>query len=86
MKQNWQEILYQRIFDEETTGLMRRRDSGMDCGIEDIEAVLLSLYELEGADWLGRGEVQSVTLSAQIAAHEQFVAEWKAKAAQGCLA
>jgi hypothetical protein len=30
---------------------------------------------MEGADWLGRGEVQNITLAAAIAAHETVLEE-----------
>jgi hypothetical protein len=32
---------------------------------------------MDGADWLGRGQVQDITLSATIAAYELFISEWK---------
>ena len=79
METTWQDMLYQKILDEESTGLARRRTADSSCTIDGLEALLSRLYELEGADWLGRGEVQSITLAAQIAAHEQFIAAWKAE-------
>jgi hypothetical protein len=48
-----------------------------DCTIEDIESLLKSLYKLDGDDWLGRGEVQDIVMSATLAAYEHFIAEWK---------
>jgi hypothetical protein len=34
---------------------------------------------MDGADWLGRGEVQDITMAATIAAYEQVIAQWKAE-------
>jgi hypothetical protein len=39
--------------------------------------MLEHLYKMEGADWLGRGEVQNITLSATIAAYESFIHKLK---------
>ncbi|MDR2467788.1 MAG: hypothetical protein LBD22_02375 [Spirochaetaceae bacterium] len=73
----WQDTLYQKTLNEELTGLERRRAADFSCTVEALEELLESLYNLDGADWLGRGEVQSITLSAQIAAYEQFISAWK---------
>ena len=43
-----------------------------------MEGVLQHLYHMDGADWVGRGEVQDITMAATIAAYEHFIAEWKA--------
>jgi hypothetical protein len=74
---DWRDSLYQKTFDDEIRGLERRRESDKNCGVDDLEAMLRNLYEMEGSDWLGRGEVQSVTLSATIAAYEFFVKKLK---------
>jgi hypothetical protein len=74
---NWQEALYAKTFDEETLGLERRRAADPGCGAADIEGILRSLYDMDGADWLGRGEVQDITLSATIAAYELAIARWR---------
>ena len=81
METSWQDDLYERTREEELTGLERRRASDAACQVEDVEGTLAGLYIMEGADWLGRGEVQDLILAAQIAAHEQFIAAWKAQAA-----
>jgi hypothetical protein len=75
-EQSWQEILYQKTFAEEYAGLERRRaNAPATCAAADIEALLKTLYALDGGDWLGRGEVQSINLSATIAAHESFLSD-----------
>ncbi|MDR2510610.1 MAG: hypothetical protein LBC77_08210 [Spirochaetaceae bacterium] len=80
---DWREMLYSKTLEEELTGLERRRGADSGCTPADLQALLERLYELEGADWLGRGEVQSITLSAQIAAHERFISEWRAEKNDG---
>ncbi|MDR2803627.1 MAG: hypothetical protein LBB22_04995 [Treponema sp.] len=74
---DWRDSLYQKTFDDEIRGLERRRVLDKNCGIDDMEAMLKNFYEMEGADWLGRGEVQGITLSATIAAYEFFVKKLK---------
>jgi hypothetical protein len=74
----WRDIKYREIFEGELRGLRRRRESDAGCTVADLEGTLAHLYIMEGADWGGRGEVQSVTLGATIAAYERVIAEWKA--------
>jgi hypothetical protein len=71
--QDWRDALYQKTFDDEYRGLERRSASGNNFGADDIAGMLRHLYEMEGSDWLGRGEVQNITLSATIAAYESFM-------------
>ncbi|GMO27428.1 MAG: hypothetical protein LBG79_08155 [Spirochaetaceae bacterium] len=80
-KAKWQDELYKKTFEEELTGLSRRRLSDASCDIGSLENLLKGLYIMDGADWLGRGEVQEIILSAQIAAYERFISEWKTGAA-----
>jgi hypothetical protein len=74
---DWREDLYTKTFDEETLGLERRRAADPACDAADIEGILRSLYDMDGADWLGRGEVQDITLAATIAAYELAIARWR---------
>ncbi|GMO31256.1 MAG: hypothetical protein Ta2B_12320 [Termitinemataceae bacterium] len=95
----WQDILYEKGFNEEYEGLRRRlaaeKMKALDsCEqtqpaqastlmyytdfIANIEALLKTLYDMDGSDWLGRGEVQSINLSATIAAYESFISDLKA--------
>jgi len=64
---------------QELLALQNRRERDPDCKVEDIEGVLRNLYINEGADWEGRGEVQKLFFAASIAAHEHFIAGWKAE-------
>ena len=75
----WRDAKYREIFEEGLRGLERRRESDPLCKVEDIEGVLQHLYIMDGADWYGRGDVQDITMAATIAAHEQFIAQWKAE-------
>jgi hypothetical protein len=75
--EDWRNIKYRETFEAELRGLERRRAADPSCKIEDIEGTLKNLYIMEGQDWLGRGEVQDIALSAAIAAHERFIDEWK---------
>jgi hypothetical protein len=74
---DWQEITYQENYEKELLGLRRRKDSPGGCTLEDLEGTLKHLYIMDGQDWLGRGEVQSLTLAATIAAYETVIAELK---------
>jgi hypothetical protein len=80
---DWRETKYREILEEELRGLERRRESDPSCTVGDLEGVLLHLYHMDGADWIGRGDVQDITLAATIAAYEQFIAEWKAENTAG---
>jgi hypothetical protein len=66
---DWRERKYREVYEEEMRGLERRRDYSR----EELEGLLLALYQMEGADWGGRGEVQDTALSASIAAYEDFL-------------
>jgi hypothetical protein len=74
---DWRERKYQETLEEELRGLYRRRESETGCRVEDLEGTLVHLYHMDGADWIGRGEVQDLTLAATIAAYEQVIEEWK---------
>ena len=75
----WKEVKYNEIFETELRGLERRRKSDPGCKVADIEGVLQHLYIMYGADTDGRGEVADISMAATIAAHEHFIAQWKAE-------
>ena len=79
----WQDTLYTKTFDQEVRGLERRREAEPGCTAADVEGILQGLYVMDGADWLGRGEVQDITMAATIAAYEHIIAEWKAEETGG---
>jgi hypothetical protein len=72
-EKTWQDSLYDKTFSEEYEGLKRRFAHDKNLSIEDLNGMLKTLYDMDGQDWLGRGEVQSITLSAVIAAYESFI-------------
>ncbi|MDR1420890.1 MAG: hypothetical protein LBI86_10985 [Treponema sp.] len=76
---DWRDTTYRETFEGELRGLHRRRESDPSCTVKDIEGVLRHLYVLDGGDWAGRGDLQDVVMAATIAAHEQFIAGWKAE-------
>jgi hypothetical protein len=78
----WQDITYKETFEEETRGLIRRKQTDSSCKVEDLEGILNSLYIMDGADWGGRGSLQDIILSARIAAYERFIAQWKTETAK----
>lgn len=67
------EKLYRDHFEEELRGLERRLEYDPSCGVEELKGILKSLYDMSGQDWLGRGEVQNISLEASIAAYEQII-------------
>lgn len=73
----WQNQKYDEVFEQELRGLERRREADPGCTVEDLEGLLEHLYIMDGADWLGRGEVQDIIMAATIAAYEHFIAEWR---------
>jgi len=76
---DWKDVKYQEIFEQELRGLLRRREADPLCTPRDLEGVLEHLYIMDGADWYGRGDVQDITMAATIAAYEQFIAQWRAE-------
>ena len=75
--EDWQDVKYREIFDEEIRGLTRRRQSDYGCKVEDLQGILKNLYIMDGAD--KGGGLQDTVMAARIAAYEQFIAEWKAE-------
>jgi hypothetical protein len=75
----WRDNKYKETFEGELRGLERRRALDPRCTVADIEGTLKHLYIMDGADWIGRGDVQDITMAATIAAYEHFVAQWKAE-------
>ncbi|MDR2500583.1 MAG: hypothetical protein LBD37_05825 [Treponema sp.] len=76
---DWRNVTYEETLEEELRAISRRREADRSCTVADLEGVLANLYQVEGADWGGRGEVQEAALSATIAAYELAIAQWKAE-------
>ncbi|MCL2720345.1 MAG: hypothetical protein FWD47_03280 [Treponema sp.] len=73
---DWRDVKYKEVFEEETRGLIRRKQYDSGCTIDDFKAILKNLYIKEGADIDGRGSLQDTILSATIAAYEQFISQY----------
>jgi hypothetical protein len=73
----WIDEKYRKEYEEELTGLERRRKNDPSCTIEAVTGILKNLYIMDGNDWCGRGPVQDTSLQATIAAYEHFISEWK---------
>ena len=74
---NWKDYTYKETYEAEVRGLRKRISCDPSCTAEDLEGILKSLYIMDGADWQGRGEVQSINLAAAIAAYEDIIEELK---------
>ena len=74
---DWQENIYKETYESEKRALKKRLATDISCTAGDLEGTLKNLYIMDGSDWLGRGEVQSINLAAVIAAHEAVIAELK---------
>jgi hypothetical protein len=79
VSEEWREIKYRQTFEEETRGLIRRREADPGCKVEDLQGILKNLYIMDGADQSGRGDVQDTIMAATIAAYERFITQWKAE-------
>jgi len=79
ISEEWKDIKYKEVFEQESRGLTRRRQTDPNCRVEDIEGTLKNLYIMDGADQSGRGTLQDIVMAATIAAYEHFIAEWKGK-------
>ena len=76
LSEEWRDIKYREVFDQETTGLIRRRQFDPGCKVEDLEAILRNLYIMDGAN-LDAGALQCTIVAATIAAYEEFIANWR---------
>jgi len=74
----WRDVKYEEVFQQELRGLECRRKADPSCTVKDIEGVLHHLYIKDGGDG-GRGEMMDITMAATLAAHEHFIAQWKAE-------
>jgi len=77
--EEWRDIKYREIFDQEIRGLERRRKSDSALTADDLEGILKNLYIKDGADQDGRGSLQDTIISATIAAYEQFITQWRSE-------
>lgn len=74
---DWRQKKYDEVYEQELRGLERRRSEDPACTLADLEATLRHMYASQGADWVGRGELQDTIMNASIAAWESFIERWK---------
>lgn len=82
MHDEWDNILFQRVYDSMHTMLRERRRRG-----ESAEAIRDQLqweYVASGVNWVGKGEVWHITQEATIAAYEAFLAAWDDEVQESC--
>ena len=73
----WREAKYDEVY-ESTLGLLAyRKAREKDFSLDDARRILDDQYVSEGNDWIGRGELGDIVMSATIAACEHCIAEWK---------
>jgi len=75
---DWRDVKYDEVLEQELRGLERRRQADPALTVADLEGQVRHLYNMQGADWGGRGELQDIVLAATIAAYERFIFDWKA--------
>lgn len=71
---------YNEIYDEELRGLERRRARDPALTVDMLQETLKALYNIEDNNWEGRGPLQDQVISAEIAAYETFIHNWKKEA------
>lgn len=78
MKQeNWREIIYQRQFNKMVKFIRNLRQNDPHFTLKDLEGMLKNEYHREGMGWDGRSEVIEIMISANIAALQDQLLEWK---------
>lgn len=75
----WIDEKYTEVFEEEIRGLERRCEHDPSCSLEDMQGILDSLYNSQGCDLTGRGQLGDTVFAATIAAYEQFITHKKSQ-------
>ncbi|BES64489.1 hypothetical protein SANA_09280 [Gottschalkiaceae bacterium SANA] len=68
---------YKQVFDKTYESLMVDRETNPNLKLEDLERLLDSLYIRMGDDQGGRGDIMDAANSAEIAAVEIVIHDWK---------
>ncbi|QGU94289.1 hypothetical protein GOM49_03405 [Clostridium bovifaecis] len=79
MDTNWEEMHFNKIFEETYNSLKYAVDNSCNYTIENLKGLLQNLYVQQGNNQLGRGEAMDISVDAQIAACETLLAEYKGK-------
>ncbi|TWI77258.1 hypothetical protein LZ24_00058 [Desulfobotulus alkaliphilus] len=75
--EKWGDSLFDDTYDRTFFELMRHKERNPELSITEIESRLNDRYLRFGHGWDGGSPVQEVMLSAEIAALEAFLAEWR---------
>lgn len=73
----WQKHKYETVFEEVCYFVADQRETDPTFTLERLEELLQMAYQRAGDDWVGRGIVQQIVLSATIAAYEHCLTAWK---------
>lgn len=68
---------YNQVFEKTYESLMVDREQNPNLKLEDLERLLESLYKRMGDDLGGRGDIMDAANSAEIAAVEIVIHDWK---------
>lgn len=68
---------FETVFESMYKDLNNKLENDPDFGIDELKALLNSLYVDEGNDWLGRGDLKSAATNATICACESILAEYE---------
>ncbi|MDY0161813.1 hypothetical protein [Desulfobotulus sp.] len=75
--EKWRETLFEETFDRICAEVRRQKAANPRFSMTDLEARLNDRYLSHGHGWDGGSPVQEVRLSAEIAALESLLAEWR---------
>ncbi|MBN2874755.1 MAG: hypothetical protein JXM71_06635 [Spirochaetales bacterium] len=69
----WKEHVYEENYAKTLISLERRKEQDPSFTVEEARGVLKHLYIQDGNNWVGRGELQDIVMSATIDAYERFI-------------
>ncbi|HPE37629.1 MAG TPA: hypothetical protein PK625_10780 [Spirochaetales bacterium] len=78
----WRDEAFRTSYDDTLASLTKRRNSEPDFSVDSLRGILKHLYEQDGNDQFGRGELQDLILRGIIEAHEDFLAGWESERRQ----
>ncbi|MCE5255850.1 MAG: hypothetical protein LLF89_03280 [Spirochaetaceae bacterium] len=76
----WQEQKREEVFEGTLKSLENRRRKDPQYTLQSAQSELDHFYIQDGNNWLGRGELGDLVMSATIAAYEHFIFEWRSEA------
>lgn len=73
----WQKHKYDTVFEDVCHFVAYQRETDPTFTLAQLEGLLQMAYHRADDDWVGRGIVQDIVLSATVAAYEQCLTAWK---------